>query len=205
MLIRKPELVSGESILSDWPANFIIKISDYGLSKFCADAHMWTVGMKGKEALGGRLFVTSYRVIFATHPLNRVVGEFSIPLELIAGVKNKSFLVVRKIAVLCTLGDFEFVIWNIARFMALIEQQRRALDVNGWHAVLSSEKGVLMGGSLHISSAMEVANKALNVIGAAKQVADLAVNPLEFLREALIEEALERLVKEPINRYIGER
>jgi hypothetical protein len=205
MIVKKPVLVSGESISNEWAANFVIDISAYGLSKFCADDHMWAVGMKGKEALGGRLFVTNYRLIFATHPVNRVVGEFGIPLEIVEGVKNKSFLVVKKIAVLCALGEFQFVVWNVNRLMTVIEERKRTLDVGGWHAALRNEKDALTSGNMHISLVIETANRALNVVGAAKKIADAVANPLEFIRDALIEEALEKLVKEPINRYIGER
>jgi hypothetical protein len=205
MFVKRPALLSGEAILSELPANFIINISQYGLSRFCADGLMWTVGLQGKEALGGRLFVTNYRVIFATHPLNRVTGEISIPLDIVSGVQNRSVFIMKRVAVLCALGELEFVVWNVGRFMACVEEGRRVLDVTAWRAVLQAQRDVLRGSTMHIQSAIEGVNRALNAIGAARKTVESAINPLEFLREALIEAALEKFVKEPVNRYVDER
>ena len=83
-------LQAGEELLLSKKANFVIAVSEYGLSRFVADDLMWIAGLEGKEAIGGKLYVTNYRLISISHSLNRISGFFEIFLPAITKTYNSS-------------------------------------------------------------------------------------------------------------------
>jgi hypothetical protein len=203
MLIPRPDLVSEEVILSEFTANLMIDIEKSGLSKFCADGLMWAVGAKGKEAIGGKLFLTNFRLIFSSHPLNRLNGQTAIPLNIITNLEDKSKFIFKKCRVMTIDNEIDFVIWKVPKFTGLINVARNELNLPMWHAALQNESATLRSGNMQISRFFEGANKAFNMAGSAKEAIELAVNPLEFLKDKFIDEAIEKMIKEPVNRYFA--
>src|SRR5215212_2488047 len=116
MSLAAADLLPGEQVLESKPANAVVKLSEHGLSRFAFDKYMWVAGMKDKEAIGGHLSLTSYRLVFQAHALNRLHGRYSIFLPSIVSVRDASFLWTRKIAVATQLTEFQFVLWGIPRF-----------------------------------------------------------------------------------------
>ena len=86
-------LLEGEYVKLIEPANLVIKPKDFDLKKFAYDGLLWTVGMKNKEALGGKLYITNYRIILKTHKYNRLRGMISIFLPTIKSTKSAIFLI----------------------------------------------------------------------------------------------------------------
>ena len=113
MNITDADLLDGESLIQTKSANAVIKIDEHGLSRFAFDQLMWTIGMKGKEAIGGKIHLTNYRLIFQSHAVNRLTGKFSIFLPTISDLKDASRFLVKKMHVATQTQQFEFVIWGI--------------------------------------------------------------------------------------------
>ena len=77
MKITDADLLDSEKLIQTKNANAVIKVDEHGLSRFAFDQLMWMVGMKGKEAIGGKIHLTNYRLIFKSHRINRLTGKFS--------------------------------------------------------------------------------------------------------------------------------
>jgi hypothetical protein len=128
MQINNSDLLKGEHIIKEKMANLIIVPKDFNLKKFAFDKMMWTVGMKDKEALGGKLYLTNYRLLFKSHAVNRLTGTVSIFLPTIKMVKNSSYFVTRKITVQTLHAKVDFVIWGIKEFINKINAQQALLS-----------------------------------------------------------------------------
>ena len=181
MNIDQIDLLSGESVILSKGANAVIKISDYGLSRFAFDQLMWTVGMKGKEAIGGKLHLTNYRLIFKSHPLNRLGGKFSIFLPTIWEVKDVSGLISKKIEVFTQTQEFEFVVWGIPALITAIKSSKSKLDPKQVEtmctaAVKNYEK---CGEGLKIIKAVEAINFGVLTAQQLLKIVELAQNPIE--------------------------
>lgn len=84
-----------------------------------------------KEALGGMLYLTNYRVIFKSHKFNRVTGTFSILLPDVQEVTNTSRFLMRKLEILIKgLDKFEFVIWGVPKTMEMINYHTKVLTLS---------------------------------------------------------------------------
>lgn len=73
MSILGNDLLPGEYLIMSKFANMVVSVQDSGLSRFAFDDYMGLVGMKGKEAIGGKAHLTNYRIIFKSHFFNRVL------------------------------------------------------------------------------------------------------------------------------------
>lgn len=120
MALPTTELLDGETVLLQKAANAIIIPSDHGLSRFVADGLMHLVGMKDKEAIGGHLYLTTYRLLFKAHAINRLRGQFSIYLPTITEIKDTSRFISKKMQVHTQTHAYEFVIWGIPAVMDAI-------------------------------------------------------------------------------------
>ncbi len=128
--VDQDELVEDEQLILYKNANFLVKRSDYNLDQLTrsADILLRPFGMQGIEAIGGRLYLTNYRLLFASHAFNRVTGTFSISLSTITDVKNTSILFVRKLTVSTSTQSFEFIAWNIPYLITAILAARDSLN-----------------------------------------------------------------------------
>ncbi len=58
-------LYQGEQVLVSKDANAVVKLSDHGLGSIPdTERAMASVGLAGKEAVGGRLHLTNWRLLF---------------------------------------------------------------------------------------------------------------------------------------------
>jgi hypothetical protein len=130
MDIEQSDLFDGEQVLLSKAANSIIKINDYGLSRLPFDQLMPLVGFKGKEAIGGKLHLTSYRIVFKSHSINRLTGKFSIFLSTIQDVSDISRFISKKMAITTQTQTFEFVIWGIPALMHEINNAKNRLTID---------------------------------------------------------------------------
>lgn len=121
-------LLAGESELTSKGANFVLNLNENGLPRFRYDGLMGAVGMTGKEAIGGKLFLTNFRVYFQSHNVNRFNGAFSIFLPSIETMKDVSAFLTKKLEIVTPSYNFEFVVWGIPQFMAQIKAARDALS-----------------------------------------------------------------------------
>ncbi|MEV7860975.1 hypothetical protein AB0O86_19620 [Streptomyces hirsutus] len=105
-------------------ANAVIDVREARLSRFPLDNLMWSVGMRGKEAIGGRLHLTNHRLVFRSHRINRARGTFSVFLPCIEEIRKMSFAVTRQVTVSTAMQGFTFVIWGVPRLIDTIDRYR---------------------------------------------------------------------------------
>ena len=117
-------LFEGEHILETKPANFVLSLTEHGLPRFRFDGAMGAVGMTGKEAIGGKLYLTNYRLFFQSHSINRFNGAFSIFLPTIEETRDISRFLAKKMEVMTPSYQYEFVVWGIPKLMAAITEAR---------------------------------------------------------------------------------
>ncbi|MEU7425721.1 hypothetical protein [Streptomyces sp. NPDC040750] len=126
--LGQEHLLPGEGIILRKNANAVIDVREAGLSRFAFDDLMWLVGMRGKEAIGGRMYLTNYRLVFKSHRFNRVRGTFSVFLPTIEEVRDASFAVTRQVTVSTAMQDFTFVVWGIPQLIDTIDECRAEFD-----------------------------------------------------------------------------
>lgn len=127
MNLDSSALLPGETVRLRKNANAVVAIDEYGLSRFAFDHLMGTVGMRGKEAIGGRLHLTNYRLIFKSHSFNRLRGTFGVFLPTIHEVRNASVGVKRQVEVVTKSQRFTFVVWGVPGLISHINDARSAL------------------------------------------------------------------------------
>jgi|GEM_PF-1936790 len=127
--ISNNDLFLGEKVILSKNANAVIKISDYGLKKlpFKSSAALSLVGLAGKEAIGGQLHLTNLRLIFKSHPANRLTGKFSIFLNTINDVRDISVFISKKMEIITLGQSYEFVVWGIPQLMQEIKKNKDAI------------------------------------------------------------------------------
>ncbi len=121
MFFARPKLIKEEKIIYKKGANFIASVDEADLVRFCADQLMWLVGMQGKEAIGGHLYITNFRLIFVAHAVNRLKGQFSIPLSAVQSARRQVKFPVYKLIVETSRGRYDFVNWNVGGALRAIE------------------------------------------------------------------------------------
>jgi hypothetical protein len=199
MDIQQSDLFAGERVLLSKAANSIIKINDYGLKRLPFDQLMPLVGFQGKEAIGGKLHLTNYRIIFKSHSINRLRGKFSVFLPTIQDIRDTSQFISKKMAVIPQTQTFEFVIWGIPALMKEINSAVQLLtpeqnDLIKSIAIADYKK---LGEGLELSELLDkivrngpdVADK---ILGIAQNPISLAgaLNLLELLRLATEKKAV---------------
>jgi hypothetical protein len=194
MTLPDADLLPGEQVLESKPANAVIQLSDYGLSRFAFDKYMWLAGMKNKEAIGGSLSLTSYRLVFQSHQLNRLRGRYSIFLPSILSLRDASFLWTRKIAVGTRLTEYQFVLWGIPRFLQRVEEARSRLSGDALQHLqsIAVEHYEKWGEGLQVFGGAEKLNRLVLAGGKAQELFQLATNPFEALAAAALEDLFDR-------------
>ncbi|MFF3448570.1 hypothetical protein ACFYXJ_15735 [Streptomyces sp. NPDC002667] len=126
--LNSEDLLPGEGIILRKNANAVIDVRAAGLSRFAFDDLMWLVGMRNKEAIGGRLYLTNYRLVFKSHRFNRVRGTFSIFLPCIEELRNSSMAATRQVTVSTGTQDFTFVVWGVPQLIESVDACRAEFD-----------------------------------------------------------------------------
>jgi hypothetical protein len=116
MALARKDLLPDEEVLLSKFANLWVRPSEYGLSEFAFG------GSGDNEALGGRAYLTNYRVVFAAHSLNRLTGMHSIFLPNIRDVKKGW----TSLQIATETQEYGFVMWFNRRFYETVEEKRQA-------------------------------------------------------------------------------
>ncbi|WP_055695651.1 hypothetical protein [Streptomyces prasinopilosus] len=129
MAPSKPgDLFPGEQHVLRKNANAVIGVREAGLSRLPFDGLRGAVGMRGKEAIGGRLHLTNLRLVFRSHAVNRVRGTFSVFLPCVEEVRNTSSGITRRVTVSTAGQDFTFVVWGVPRLIDTVDRYRAGFD-----------------------------------------------------------------------------
>ncbi len=128
MSVISQELLENEQLLVAKSANAVIKLSDLHLTRLPVDHLMRFAGIRDKEAIGGKLQLTNYRLEFVSHALNRVTGNFSVLLPTIQALQDTSRFLAKKFEVRTATQTYEFVVWGVPQLIAQIEAARAAIS-----------------------------------------------------------------------------
>jgi len=194
MPLDTSELLDGELPILGKAANAIITPSELAISRFPFDQYLWIAGMKDREGIGGKLHLTSYRLLFKSHALNRVTGRFSIFLPSITRVSDASRLWTRKLAIDTAFARHEFVVWGVPALIGEIERARAQLpdEALGRVAAAALAAPERCGDGLQAYHAVELAVRAFHGQEALRQAWSLATNPLQAMGALAFQELLER-------------
>jgi hypothetical protein len=189
MNIAADDLYEDESVIASKNANSVIAIRDYGLKRLGmkfhgvrvpADHLMSLAGFKGQEAIGGRLHLTNYRLIFKSHPINRVKGKFSICLPTIEGTRDISRFLAKKLEVVTAGQNFVFVVWGIPNFINAIQSAMASLTPERNQRMLQSISSDphRLGGGLQVFGLMDRVMEDIPEI--AGDLTDLLTDPMSL-------------------------
>lgn len=125
-------LFSGESIIETKGANFLLRLDEHGLPRFGlfgVDSEMRLLDLpEGYESIGGKLYLTNFRLFFQSHRINRFTGTLSIFLPTIIETKDTSHFVSKIMEVVTPSHAFGFVVWGIPKLVAAITAARDSLS-----------------------------------------------------------------------------
>ena len=116
------DLLPTERVLASKLANLWVKPSEHGLTELALGAHLGTA-----EALGGRAYLTTYRVLFRPHGFNRLVAAHSLLLPNVVRVRRGWF----GVGVDSRAQVFDLVMWFNRGFVDALEDARRGLGRAG--------------------------------------------------------------------------
>ncbi len=200
----KEKLLPGEVVNKTYGANFVFRLTDYDLDAFVAGGLMWAVGMKGKEATGGKLHLTNYRLYFQSHRLNRVRGGISIFLPQIDNVDSRiKYLVLRQAEVLVRSNTMRFVIGDPTGFVADVREAVEASESNNTKiAELASKFPEKCVAGLDHAQLINSLNRLINRANKVAEIKSLVVNPIGAIGSLLLSDLKDRFGKEPWNEHI---
>ncbi len=194
MKITPEDLFPGEKLILSKNSNAIIALSDFGLSKFAFDKYMWIVGMKNKEGIGGKIHLTNHRLIFKSHPINRLRGTFSILLPAVTAIHNSSFLMTRKMSIDTRFNRFDFVVWGVADLIEQIEQAQAQFTEDDFHQLRANivNSYTKFGSGLEIVGGAERLNKLFSLGDGANELFELAADPFQAIGLMMLEEIFDQ-------------
>lgn len=121
-----------ERIILEKAANLVVVSTDFGLRPLAGAAlRRLLLRGYGDESLGGRLTVTTRRLVFTTHATNRISANCDIPLVEITGVDNVSAGITRMMRVTVPGGSHVFVVWGVPRLIEEIDAARTSPESRG--------------------------------------------------------------------------
>jgi hypothetical protein len=207
MNIEAADLYPGEEVIVSKAANSVISIQDYGLSRLSMRVHgvavpcdqlMSLVGFEGKEAIGGKLHLTNYRLIFKSHAVNRVKGKFSILLPTVEELRDKSKFLAKKMEVMTHTQSFLFVIWGVEEFIGVIRSTAGRITPDAMRQIqrLIAADPNKIGGGLEAFKSMErifdetpeIAQKMLELVTDPLSMTNV-INILELWKKLSAEDA----------------
>ncbi len=194
MNITPEDLFPDEKLILSKNSNAVIALSDFGLSKFAFDKYMWAVGMKGKEAIGGKIHLTNHRLIFKSHSVNRLKGTFSILLPAVTAIHNSSFLMTRKMSIDTRFNRFDFVVWGVADLIEQIEQAQAQFNEDDFHQLRANivDSYAKFGNGLEIVGGAERLNKILSLGDGAFELFESVSDPFQAIGLLMLEELFDQ-------------
>jgi len=162
-------LYPGEALLLTKKANAIITLAEHGLDPKW-DLALRPLGLGGKEAIGGWLDVTTWRLVFRSHDFNRLTGRFSILLPTVVRISNESSLIVKKLRVATHATQHDFIVWGVPELVRTIEVSQASTDTQEILAQVEAAPR-LLGSGLEREDAWEIVSSGLELsIGLATNV-----------------------------------
>lgn len=130
MALDSADLLPGEAVVLRKNANAVIALADYGLAPFSGGIGkaMDLIGMSGAEAIGGRLYLTTYRLLFMAHGFNRVGGASSLYLPHIQEIHNSSSGLMRRMTVTTATQQAVFIVWGVPALINAVNRAKADLD-----------------------------------------------------------------------------
>jgi hypothetical protein len=194
--VEAEDLLPDEKIILIASANMVVSPKEFGLKKFAFDGLFWAVGMKNKESLGGKLYLTNYRLIFKTHKWNRLRGTTSIFLPTIQEVKNSSYAMTKKISVRTVAGKVEFIVNDADFFITHFNTQYNNLDQETINTITTAVKEYPQkcNSGLESWNSLNVINNLLLVGEKASDGVMLVTNPLGALGSIFMKELLDKTI-----------
>ncbi len=126
--LASADLQSGEQTVDAFTAAYHAVAADWGVRAHGAGPFAAVFGIKGIEAVGGTLHLTTWRLVFTAARANRFTGSFSVALADLSGVENLSRGIKRAVAIGAGERRWQFGMVPVGRFIAAVEAQRAALD-----------------------------------------------------------------------------
>ncbi len=171
-------LYQGERVLASKNANAVVTLREHGLDAIPdTERAMAWAGFAGKEAVGGRLHLTNWRLVFRSHPFNRVKGQMSIVLPTIVEVTDASRFLSKKLRVTTRSTEHEFVVWGVPTLIRAIEQARAEADGAAIQAAVHADPSSLGSG---LATDLRVYMLMTRGVAAVLDVAAIASNPLDI-------------------------
>ena len=123
--MSSPPLRPGERVILAKGANLVIDSARYGLRPIIgAWMRRPLLGGFGDESLGGRMYLTSQRIHYVAHSVNRVSANLDIPLRDITSFTDVSSGIARMVQIQTNGQSHVFVVWGIRRLLDAIETAR---------------------------------------------------------------------------------
>lgn len=165
MALGDDGLLPDETSILSKNANAFVRADELLLSRLAFD-HVMGAALRGTEAIGGKLYLTNYRLIFKSHAVNRAKGEFSIFLPTIREMRDTSSGLRRQLRVDTATQRFTFVVWGVSALIAAVESAKGSLDrsrITGLAAVADAHRARL-GEGLQTAARIEAVNRVLSRI-----------------------------------------
>ena len=112
------------------------------------------------------MHLTTYRLWFHAHAVNRLRGSFSIWLPTIQQVGDASSGVKRQVEVVTRSQRFTFVVWGVPKMIAAIDSARAAMDAQATARLVATARTNpgLLGDGLEVRGSVEVVNQVLTLL-----------------------------------------
>ncbi len=194
--ISQDKLIEDEKIIASQLANLVIRPKDFKLNDFAFDGLLWAVGMKNKEAIGGKLYITNYRLIFKSHKYNRVRGDFSIFLPTIKTTKGVTFLLMNKIILETYSSKIEMVIDKPKEICKIIDDLKNNLSLQTTETIknLIIQHPEKCSDSLKSWKAINVLNNIFLIGNKGGEALEFVKSPIEALSSIFLKEFLDKTI-----------
>jgi hypothetical protein len=152
--LTEDDLLPTERLLIKKFANLWVRPSEHGLSKFA-----FNECLGDNEALGGRAYLTNYRILFKSHGFNRLVGVHSLFLPNVVQIRKGWF----GITVESRVQAFKFVMWFNGGFVSAAEARQGEMgrdEVERLRQLIQAHPDRL--GALRTHGTLEAVNKVLS-------------------------------------------
>lgn len=181
MTLSPADLLTGEQLLASKPANAVIQVQRPGLFFFILRQALRAAGLHGNEAVGGHLYLTTYRLVFQSHRFNWMTGRISIFLPTIQAVRNASRVITKQLAVQTRTQEYMFVVWGIPQVMAAILAARDRLSPQQQAAVraVAVAEFAKCGAGVRVQRALQAINGNSVTVQQLEQLLDVATEPFE--------------------------
>lgn len=128
MSFPEGNLLDGERAILKKNANMLVLSSAMGMAPMPSSGLVsGLLGGTADEALGGRLTLTTHRLVFTAHAVNRITGSFSLFLPTINQLDDLGSLLVKRMRVSTDTYAITFVVWGVPALMAAIGEARERL------------------------------------------------------------------------------